>query len=233
MQRLWSLLTVTMLSAPLIAADSDYRNPSASEADRFRHEWTIANWDDGGDLSHYVFLNMAEFWPHSIIDRAGPVRQLAQAARNDVASFITTTSAGQIQLQAYMDEPTVDGMIVLHQGRVVFEAYPRMNAYDKHLYMSVSKPFVSMLVGVLADREALDVNAPIDAYLPEVKGSGWEGVSVVDILDMASGIDCRQTLAGVYDDPELCYYQFEAALGWLSPRIYCLNVVFRFVHTWA
>ena len=194
-----------------------YSGPSLAVANGFRNQWTIENWDDGGPLTHYVFLNMAEFWPHSIIDRDGPVRLLAPTARQDVENFITNTSAGEMFLQDYLEQPTVDALIVLHQGRVVFEQYPRMRPHDKHLYMSVSKPFASTLVGILASRGQISINEPIDSYLPELKGSGWEDVSVLNVLDMASGIDCRQSLPGVYEDPTLCYYQYEAGLGWLPP----------------
>ena len=212
------LAAILMLAgiAPAVLAQ-DYAGPSLAVANGFRNQWTIANWDDGGPLTHYVFLNMAEFWPHSVIDRDGPIRQLSPSVRQDVATFITQTSAGELFLEDYLNQPTVDGMIVLHQGRIVFEQYPRMHPHDKHLYMSVSKTIASTLVGVLADRGQININESIDSYLTELKGSGWEGVSVLNVLDMASGIDCRQALPGVYDDPALCYYQFEAGLGWLPP----------------
>ena len=214
MTRLNTLLLFALASSAVAA---EYQAPSLAEANSFREQWTIDNWDDGGPLTHYVFLNMTEFWAHSVIDRDGPVRQLAPTARQDVANFIARTDGGEVRLDDYVAQPTVDAMIVLHQGRVIYEVYPRMAPHDKHLYMSVSKPFASTLTGILADRGLIDVSNPIDDYLPELSGSGWEGVSVLDILDMASGIDCRQTIEGVYTDPDTCYYQYEAALGWLPP----------------
>ena len=210
MRKLAAILLFTCVGQ--VSFSQQYSGPSLAVANGFRNQWTIENWDDGGPLTHYVFLNMAEFWPHSIIDRDGPVRLLAPTARQDVENFITNTSAGEMFLQDYLEQPTVDALIVLHQGRVVFEQYPRMRPHDKHLYMSVSKPFASTLVGILASRGQISINEPIDSYLPELKGSGWEDVSVLNVLDMASGIDCRQSLSGVYEDPTLCYYQYEAGL---------------------
>ena len=92
-----------------------------------------------------------------------------------------------------------------------------MDANDLHLTMSVSKVFTSTLIAILEDRELIDSREAVDAYLPEVRGSGWEGVSVRDVLDMASGIDCDQTAADVYTNPNQPYYGFEASLGWLPP----------------
>ena len=62
----------------------------------------------------------------------------------------------------------------------------------------------------------MDVATPIEQYLPELAGSGWEGVPVIDILDMASGIECLEGVEGAYSNPERCYYQYEASLGWLG-----------------
>jgi hypothetical protein len=46
-------------------------------------------------------------------------------------------------------------------------------------------------------------------------GTGWEGIRVIDILDMASGIGCLEGEEGSYTNPETCYYHFEASLGWV------------------
>lgn len=210
----WVTATLLGLTAGAALAQG-YQTFSQSDAETHRRAWTLANWDDGGELSRYVFLNMPEFWAHSLINRRGAVRPLPLALRDDVAQFMTSTDQGRHSLTEYLGMSTVDGLIVVHEGAVVFEAYPRMAAHDKHLYMSVSKVFASALVGILEDRELIDVAQTMGHYLPEVAGSGWEDVTVLDVLDMASGIDCRQTIDGVYEDPTTCYYQYEAALGWL------------------
>jgi CubicO group peptidase (beta-lactamase class C family) len=88
---------------------------------------------------------------------------------------------------------------------------------DLHLYMSVSKVLASTLIALLEDRGQVDVLKPVDAYLPALAGSGWAGVPVRDVLDMASGIDCLELEEGAYSNPATCYYQFEASLGYLRP----------------
>jgi hypothetical protein len=54
----------------------EYGGYSVEEAREFRQQWTIDNWDDGGPLTRYVFLNMAEFWKHSVNLR-GPTSQIS------------------------------------------------------------------------------------------------------------------------------------------------------------
>ncbi len=206
-----------LLHATMTFAEDEYNGYSLEQANEFRQQWTIDNWDDGGPLTRYVFLNMSEFWKHSVINRSGTVRDLPDSLRDDVADFITNTDAGEKPLAEYINDPRVDGAIILHQGRIVFEVYPHMNRYNKHLYMSVSKIFAATAIAILEDRELIDVSKSVDSYIPQLAHSGWAGVPIRDVLDMASGINCRQNVPGAYENPELCYYQFEASLGWLRP----------------
>ena len=210
-----NLLLAGLLLATSVITAEEYSGYSLEEATEFRQQWTIDNWDDGGPLTRYVFLNMSEFWKHSLINRGGSVRNLPESPRQDIATFVTSTSRGDMPLQEYVHDPRVDGVLVLHEGRIVFEAYPRMDRDDKHLYMSVSKSFAATIIAILEDRELIDVSKSVDSYIPQLTDSGWANVPVRDVLDMASGIDCRQSLPDAYENPELCYYQFEASMGWL------------------
>jgi CubicO group peptidase (beta-lactamase class C family) len=208
-------IIVFFLFATAVFAASEDQGYSLEEARSFRNAWTIDNWDNGGPLMRYVFLNMSEFWNHTIISRSGPVRELPENLRPDISGFTTTTDRGEIALVDYVNDSSVNAAIVIHKGQIVFESYPRMRPFDKHLYMSVSKAFASTLIAILEDRELVDSTSPVKNYLPELAASGWADVPVRDVLDMASGIGCLQQVEGAYDNPELCYYQFEASLGWL------------------
>jgi CubicO group peptidase (beta-lactamase class C family) len=189
------------------------------EMRRWHQEVTLANWANGGEVMRYVFLHMAEFFPHALIHRSGPISALEHAARDDVRDRLVDTRLGQMPLDTYVWHPesTVNGLIVVHQGWIVYEAYPRMRPFDKHMYMSVAKVFASTALALLADRGLVDVTAPVEAYLPELAGSGWAGVPVIDILDMASGIDCLEMTPGAYSEPGHPYYEYEASLGWQVP----------------
>ena len=208
------LLTLSLVALSTTAAE--FEGFSLDEAREFRDTWTIDNWDDGGPLMHYVFLNMSEFWNHSVIHRGNTVRQLPLELRDDVAQYLTTTLKGKMTLADYVGDSSVNGAIVIHQGSIVFESYPRMRPNDQHFYMSVSKPFAATIVAILEDRELIDTAEDIATYLPVLRGSGWDGVTVRDVLDMTSGIGCLEFEEGAYDDPTTCYYQYEAAIGMLG-----------------
>ena len=210
MKKVILLLCIFAYSDITMSDDTGY---SIEEATSYRNEWTLENWDNGGPLSKYIFLNMSEFWNHSIISRSDPVIELPSHLRVDVAEFLTITDTGNMSLSDYVANSTVNGAIVLHRGQIVFEAYPQMRPEDKHAYMSLSKVFASTLIAILEDRNLIDVSKAIESYLPSLEGTAWSGVSIRDVLDMASGINCLEHDEGAYSNPEHCFYQHDAAMG--------------------
>ncbi len=193
------------------------REYNSAGAFKNHRDFTFQNWSDGGEIMHYAFLHMSEFFTQAIIHRTGPISSLRSNPRTDIAGCPVETRIGEMTLSEYVERGPVNGVVVVSSGEIVYESYPGMRSYDKHLLMSVSKIFVSTIIGILEDDDRLDSQLAIDHYLPELSGSGWEGVSVRDILDMASGIDCLESdEPGAYSDPATPYYQYEASLGWLQ-----------------
>ncbi len=76
---------------------------SRSYHDKFPKD-IFVGWGGGGRLTRYVFLHFSEFWPHSVINRAGAVKELPLAPREDVANFITKTQLGELSLREYVKE---------------------------------------------------------------------------------------------------------------------------------
>ena len=68
---------------------------------------------------------------------------------------------------------------------------------------------VSAVVGILEDRGQVDVSQPISKYIPELLDSDFRNITVRNILDMASGVDCHEE----YEDWESCYYQYSITVG--------------------
>ncbi len=175
----------------------------------------LGNWDLGGARSAWAYLHPGELLGATEIAPSGPVAPLVV---EELAAVGRLPVGPDTTLEAYVAEAPVSGIVVLRRGRIVFERYPRMAPEERHLLMSVSKVFASVLIGLLEERGLLDLAAPVEAILPEAAGSGWEGVAVRDVLDMASGIDCPEQEAGALDDPGHPFYRFEASLGWRPPE---------------
>jgi CubicO group peptidase (beta-lactamase class C family) len=79
---------------------------------------------------------------------------------------------------------------------------------DKHLYMSVSKTFVSTAIAILESRGKVDSEKAIEQYIPKLIGSDWEGVKIRNLLDMASGFEQDD-----FEDPNSAFKKILTAWG--------------------
>jgi CubicO group peptidase (beta-lactamase class C family) len=168
--------------------------------------WTVYGEDMG-----WNFKNLHRMFPTANIYREGQVRLLDYNLSDAISEYKVDTPDGEISFKnfLYSNHSTTMGIVILHKGKIVFEEYPRMEPYEKPIYWSVTKVFVSTVLAILEDRGLVDVSRPIDYYLPALGESDYAGVTIRNILDMASGVDCPDE----YEDRDACYYQFAASIG--------------------
>jgi CubicO group peptidase (beta-lactamase class C family) len=82
-----------------------------------------------------------------------------------------------------------DAFAVLHDGRLVAEAYAPGGGPDlAHATLSVTKSVVGCVAGVLVDTGALSTDREVAHYVPELAGTGYAAATVRDLLDMRSGV---------------------------------------------
>lgn len=112
----------------------------------------------------------------------------------------------QRTLDQFLEKVTATGLLVIKDDRIVHERY--MNGggpQSTFTSWSVAKSFVSTLVGMALDDGLIaSLDDPISDYVPELKGSGYDGVPIRHVLQMTSGVDFDET----YDDPFSDIQQF-------------------------
>ena len=169
-------------------------------------------WDINGPDMLWNNKNLHQIVPTVNVYRDGPVRELASQPMAEIAEFEVETSNGKMPFQDFLvsEYSSTMGIVIVHRGKIVFELYPRMQPYEKPIWWSVTKAFVSTVLAILEDRDLVDVSLPIDHYIPELAGSDFEGIAIRHILDMASGVDCPD---GDFSDKRSCYCMFESSLG--------------------
>ena len=103
-------------------------------------------------------------------------------------------------IQEAIDYFNTDGLMILKDGEVLYENYWNKNKENsRHIIWSVSKSFLSALVGIALDEGLIDdINDPIIKYLKDFEGTGYEGVSIKNLLQMSSGIAFNED----YGDPD-------------------------------
>ena len=105
-------------------------------------------------------------------------------------------------LQEYLDYFWSDGMIVIHKDEIVYENYwLGNNESKKHISWSVAKSFISALIGIAFEEGLIDsLEDPITKYLGDFKNTGYEDVSIKDILQMSSGVQFNEDYADYDSD---------------------------------
>jgi CubicO group peptidase (beta-lactamase class C family) len=192
---------------PKATAPSPRATPSSPKATIQASKINVANWY-WGPANQWSWHHTRRLFPSENISRGtGPVSVLENAPR-DVSniSFDDPVSKRRMTIGEMLQTTYTDGFIVLKDGKIVTEQYFNgMKPGDPHLVMSVTKSFVGALAGILADRRQLDVDALITDYLPELKGTAYDGATVRNALDM--------TVATILDDD--VYKRIDQAVGWV------------------
>jgi CubicO group peptidase (beta-lactamase class C family) len=168
--------------------------------------WTVT-----GEEMRWMHLNTEQLFPSVRVYRNGPVRELDHDLMDEIAAFEIDTPAGSLEFDEFLwsDHSTAMGVVILHEGKIVYESYPRMQEHEQPIYWSVAKILPATILRIFEERGELDVGKPIEAYIPELASSAFAGITVRNILDMASGLDCQDE----YEDRESCYYRYSMAIG--------------------
>jgi CubicO group peptidase (beta-lactamase class C family) len=165
---------------------------------------------NGADMA-WNNKNLNRIFPTVNVYRAGPVRDLKRQPMPEIASFEVDTPSGPMAFADFLksDSSTCMGMVILHRGAIVFEDYPRMQPYERPIYWSVTKVLVSAVVSILEQRGRVEIDKAIETYIPELAGSSYAGITIRNILDMATGVDCPEE----YYDTSSCYYRLMETTG--------------------
>lgn len=101
-----------------------------------------------------------------------------------------TWNGQPMDVDRYMEAARTSGVIVVKDGQVVLERYGLGRTEEDLWYsQSVSKSLTSILVGAaIKDRYVKSMDELVTNYIPELKGSAYESVTVRQLLTMTSGV---------------------------------------------
>ena len=99
-----------------------------------------------------------------------------QGRRKTVREFMRTTES--------------DIVAFVRDGAVIAGFYENGWSADvRHQPWSVTKTFIAATVGIaVAEGRVRSVQDGIESYIPELRGTAWEGARIVDVLQMRSGV---------------------------------------------
>lgn len=175
---------------------------------------SLANWL-WPPYSHWSYQHVADMVPTAVISRGSAPPAALPPASAPLAGIPVRTADGMVTtVGAVMTGTDTDGWAVAHRGSMLTEVYlGSLNPPALHLIFSVSKSLVGAVVGALHGAGAIDLDAPVTAFIPRLAHSGYAGATVRDLLDMRSGV----AFSDDYSDPAADIHLLDQAMGW-APR---------------
>ncbi len=155
------------------------------------------------------FLNMSEIFPVRTIHASSEPSPLRRGSMHLPAEF--SYRGEPRSTEEYLEYSQSTGLLVLHGDTILYERYWRGHGEDgHHISWSVAKSFVSALVGIALDEGRFaSIDDPVTKYLPELAGTGYDGVPIRDVLEMSSGVGFNED----YGDYESDINRFGRAIA--------------------
>lgn len=115
----------------------------------------------------------------------------------------------QHSLDEFLERVSGTGLLIIKNDVIVHERYMNGGSESSNFTSwSVAKSFVSTLVGMaLGDGLIQSLDEPISDYVPELKGSGYEGVAIRHVLQMSSGVAFDETYDNRFSDIQQFFVQ--------------------------
>lgn len=145
----------------------------------------------GGDVSLFASTRMSSLFHTAIVPPRRRANSLLTELNPAVGKVVAETACGQLSLDDFVKTPKsrIQAFIVAHKGKVVYECYPGMRSTDRHLWASAAKPITGLLIEQLIDEGKIDQDKTYGEYVSEFRGSAWEHIKILDLLNMASGLN--------------------------------------------
>lgn len=145
-----------------------------------------------GDVNALTFRSMDQLFTTRAVPHSGSAWKLPRA---DHAMDFSYRFDGKTHgASDFLERTYTNALLIMKDGRIVTEIY-RNGSDERTRFMgwSMTKSITSTLVGAaLADGLIRSLDDPITRYLPELKGGGYDGVSIRQILQMRSGVDYEE-----------------------------------------
>ena len=146
------------------------------------------------------FQRMSDIFPAATAAKGKANLMLTNSALSLPDSFAFQDSSYSIS--EYLKSTYTTGFIVIKDNQIVFETYDRNHSIDGlHISWSVNKSFVSALIGIALEEGFIkSIKDPVDQYSPILKGTGYEGVPLEDVLQMSSGVAFNEDYTDFHSD---------------------------------
>ncbi len=146
---------------------------------------------------------------------SGSSRQVWSLDRAEAPLSFTYEFAGQTYTpEQFLSRNKTNALLVIKFGEIVYENYLNFSTPEtQFLSMSMAKSITSILIGAALQDGLIDsLDEQIVTYVPELAGTGYDGVTIRDALRMRTGIAREEDYSVDPDNPSEWWKWREATI---------------------
>ena len=168
---------------------------AALNFDKIQRLKTVDSLFDEDKIIHN-FSHMDEAFLHHDLD-ASPETQVWPENPTTLPDTVTINNK-PYPLNTVLEELETTAFIVIQDGKILNENYYLgTDKDDLRISWSMAKSFMSALYGqALQDGQITSLDDTVETYAPALKGSAYEGATIRNVLNMASGIKFDENYLG-------------------------------------
>ncbi len=209
------LLFIPLLTVPRLVAADDPVQAMVGVPPSRESQVTMRNYRER-PMSQWAFRNAGAPLNVVMIPRGGEIKTLAGPLRPELGEREFTDLHGRtLTLDGLFEANYADGYLVMQGNRILHERYFHdFGPHQQHIWFSMTKSLATTALGILVEEGRIDLQASPVKYIPELKGSGFERVTVQQVLDHATAIDFKEN----YTDLNSEFFQYYAPalnMAWL------------------
>lgn len=191
---LFAIASLVWISAAI--ADAPYIDPANDEAN-FGDINNVLFWSTPQKVSGFRNMRKLDF-TREVYAAKDPYDLPYKLV--DLSDFSFSFEGAEISLDEYVRTHNVAGLVIVKDGSIVYERYELGNTAETiWISWSVTKSVTSLLVGAaIQDGYIKSVDEKVSDYLPRLKNSSYDDVTIRNLMQMSSGVEWSED----YADPE-------------------------------
>jgi CubicO group peptidase (beta-lactamase class C family) len=148
-----------------------------------------------------IYKNIEGSFAVRTAKRGSTVHALPMAERQ-IAPRVTWGDKTYADIDVFMQDARMSGILILKNGQIVFERYALgRKPEDRWTSFSVGKSVTSILLGAaLQDGYIKSLDESVTKYIPQLKGSCYDGVNIRQLITMTSGAKWNEDYTDMNSD---------------------------------
>lgn len=134
------------------------------------------------------FSNMSDISSTLTIKKTGPEYKFGHQSKSLPSNFIY--KGENKVMQDYLARSSTTALLVLKGNDITYEYYYQgTTEFDQRISWSMAKSFLSAVFGVAVEEGHIqNLDEQVTHYVPELIGTGYEDVTIKNVLQMSSGV---------------------------------------------